>query len=230
MKFNSKTLVALLAFAAIAAMTVTALAEFGSGAVTEGKTYTTEEMLTDAIQDEYMALAEYEAIVAAYGDGNPFSNLIKAEEYHITLLTGLFEAYGYAVPVNDAADRVALPDSLSASYDVGAEVEINNTAMYETFLAQDVPEDVAVVFSALKDASGNHLTAFQQAGGRAGGMRGSSRWSTANDADDDTTGYRNGSCMTDGRRGGGNRNGSSARGNGGLNRDNCPFLAGDTNP
>lgn len=229
MKFNSKTLVTLLALAAIAATTVTALAEFGSGAVTEGKTYTTEEMLTYAIQDEYMALAEYEAIVAAYGDGNPFSNLIEAEKYHITLLTGLFETYGYAVPANDAADRVALPDSLSASYDVGVEAETNNIAMYETFLAQDVPDDVAAVFSALKDASGNHLTAFQQAGGRpgVGGMnaygRGNARWS----ADDENNDWY-GACM--GGQRGGNRSDSGTRGNGGRNRGNCPYLADDTNP
>jgi hypothetical protein len=231
MKFNMKTLVALLALAAIAATAVTALAEFGSGAVKEGETYTTQEMLTYAIQDEYMALAEYEAIVAAYGDGNPFSNLIEAEKYHVTLLTGLFEAYGYAVPANDAANRIALPESLDAAYDVGAEAETNNIAMYETFLAQDVPADVAQVFSALKDASGNHLAAFQQAGGRSGmgGMRGNSRWSSDDETDDATSGYRSGSCVTDDRRGG-NRNDSSTRGNGGCNRDNCPCLADDTNP
>ncbi len=231
MKFKSKTLVALLVLAVAAAMTLTALAEFGSGAVSQGQTYTTEEMLTYAIQDEYMARAEYAAIIAAYGEYTPFTNLMEAEEYHITLLTGLFEAYGYTVPADESAALVVLPDSLAAALDVGAAAETNNIAMYETFLAQDVPSDVAAVFSALKDASGNHLTAFTQAGGRAGAGRMAAYGHTDTDTrgygrmygDDSTRGYC-GMYNSDtrmGRRNGGNRNGSATRGTG-WNRDNCP--------
>lgn len=232
MKFHSKTLITLLVLAVTAAMTLTALAEFGSGAVTEGQTYTTEEMLTYAIQDEYMALAEYEAIVAAYGDSNPFSNLIEAEEYHIALLTGLFETYGYTVPINDASSWVALPNSLDNAYEVGAEAEINNIAMYESFLAQDVPDDLASVFSALKDASGNHLSAFDQAGDRPGfyGMNANERENANGNARDDANGRQNGSCMDNGARNGGSRDSFRARGEAGQNRDNCPVYTDDSNP
>ena len=211
MKTHSKTLIVILVLAVAAAMTLTALAEYGSGAVTGGQTYTTEEMLTYAIQDEYMALAEYRGIVAAFGDSNPFTNLIEAEEYHVALLAGLFETYGYAVPVDDAASRVALPDTLESAYELGAEAELGNIAMYETFLAQDVPSDVAAVFSALKDASGNHLTAFERNGDRPGmGGRNADGRGNANG---------NNSCMGGGR---GARNCGSDN-----NRENCPVYVDD---
>lgn len=225
MKFHSKTLIAVVVLAIAATMTLGALAEFGSGAVTETQDYTTEEMLTYAIQDEYMALAEYRAIIAEYGESNPFSNLIEAEEYHITLLEDLFEAYGYAVPVDDAADRVTLPGSLAEAYEVGAEAETNNIKMYETFLAQDVPADVAAVFSALKDASGNHLTAFERDGYRAG------RGNENGDAKANARGARNGTCLNDGdgTRNGGGRTNSDSRG-AGRNRDNCPVYSDSVTP
>lgn len=228
MKFHKKTLVAVLVLAVAAALALTALAEYGSGAVNEGQTYTTEEMLTYAIEDEYMALAGYRAIVAAYGEYTPFTNLIEAEEYHISLLADLFETYGYAVPIDDAANQVALPDSLSAAFDVGAAAERNNIAMYETFLAQGAPEDVAAVFSVLKDASNNHLAAFEQVGGRAGvGGQNGGRGNACGNA----RGYRGGSCMYDNgdARNGCGRNGSRSRGTG-WNRENCPFYAEDANP
>ena len=230
MKLSTKTLIVVFALAVAAAMTLTALAEYGSGAVTAGTTYTTEEMLTYAIQDEYMALAEYEAIVAAYGDSNPFSNLIPAEEHHIALLTDLFTVYGYAVPVNDAADRVALPESLDAAYETGVEVETSNIAMYETFLAQDVPDDVSAVFEALRDASANHQAAFEQAAGRtgSGGQNAYGRGYMNGNAGGRA--YRDGTCMGGtGTQYGGSRNNSGSRGNA-WNRDDCPMFADDTNP
>lgn len=244
MKLSTKTLIVVFALAVAAAMTLTALAEYGSGAVTEGTTYTTEEMLTYAIQDEYMALAEYEAIVAAYGDSNPFTNLIPAEEHHIALLEGLFADYGYAVPENDAAGRVALPDSLDAAYDVGVEAELNNIAMYETFLAQGAPDDVTAVFEALKEASESHLTAFEQAADRTGlgGQNAYGRGNASDDANGNTNKngstnenartYRDGTCMDDGAgaQNGGSRNNSGSRGNANQNRGNCPACTDDTNP
>ena len=52
---------------------------YGAAAVSEGETYTIEEMLVYAIQDEYMAEASYLAIMEAFGTVKPFTSIAKAE-------------------------------------------------------------------------------------------------------------------------------------------------------
>ena len=136
---------------------------FGAAALSEGKTYTVEEMLTYAIQDEYLARAEYKVIMDAYGEQRPFINIMKAEGVHIQRLLPLFTAYGVTVPEDTALEHTVKPDSLQAAYEAGVTAEVHNIAMYEAFLKQeDLPDDVRAVFEALMRASGNHLRAFEQ--------------------------------------------------------------------
>lgn len=134
---------------------------YGAAGAATDSAYTLEEMLTYAIQDEYLAQAEYAAIMEEYGQVSPFNNIIKAEESHISSLVILFDDYEFAVPINDASDRVVLPDALEDSYGIGVEAEIQNIAMYEKFLEQDLPDDVRVVFEELLAGSENHLKAFE---------------------------------------------------------------------
>lgn len=158
-----KLLVTLTALMLLAALPVFALAEdgFGSSAVTAGQTYTLEQMLTYAIQDEYMAQAEYAAILSKYQSGAPLSNIARAEETHISFLKTLFAAYGFTLPENTAAARVAIPATLEEAYQAGVQAENANIAMYDTFLAQTgLPEDVRETFTALRNASQSHLAAF----------------------------------------------------------------------
>ncbi|MEA4806739.1 hypothetical protein LNN31_17900 [Acetobacterium wieringae] len=138
----------------------------GSAAALADDSYTLEEMLTYAIQDEYAAQAEYAKIISVYGSVKPYKNIVKAEEKHISALLPLFEASGFAVPVNDAAADVVLPDSLKASYQVGVDAEIMNIDMYQRFLAEDLPQNVRTVFESLMLASESHLAAFERAVGR----------------------------------------------------------------
>ena len=145
-------------------MPLVALGEtpFGAAALSEGKTYTVEEMLTYAIQDEYLAQAEYKVIMDAYGEQRPFINIMKAEGVHVQRLLPLFTAYGVTVPEDTALELTVKPDSLAAAYEAGVTAEVNNIAMYEAFLKQeDLPDDVRAVFEALTRASGNHLRAFE---------------------------------------------------------------------
>lgn len=123
-------------------------------------TYSIEEMLTMAIQDEYLARQEYESILEEYGDIRPFTNIIQAEVMHIEMLEPLFAAYKITIPEDDAIDHVVLPETLEESYAIGVQAEVNNIAMYERFLEEDVPEDVQDVFQRLMNASYNHLEAF----------------------------------------------------------------------
>ena len=142
---------------------------FGAAALSEGKTYTVEEMLTYAIQDEYLARAEYKVIMDAYGEQRPFINIMKAEGVHVQRLLPLFTAYGVTVPEDTALEHTVKPDSLAAAYEAGVTAEVNNIAMYEAFLKQeDLPDDVRAVFEALTRASGNHLRAFEQNANKQG--------------------------------------------------------------
>lgn len=132
-----------------------------SAVVDPNTTYTVEEMLTYAIQDEYMAQAEYQAIIDTFGEIRPFSKIVLAEQTHIDLLLPLFDAYGVSVPENTAANNVVIPESITSALATGVEAEQANILMYQTFLAQDnVPDDVKTVFQTLISASQHHLTAF----------------------------------------------------------------------
>ena len=121
-----------------------------------------EEMLNYAINDEYMALSEYKAIVEEFGDVMPFVRIISAEETHISTLLNLFVTYGYNVPEDQTQNYVVIPESITAAVATAIEAEEANIAMYETFLAQeDLPDDVRLVFEQLLAASEHHLQAFQ---------------------------------------------------------------------
>lgn len=135
---------------------------YGAAALSESESYTLEQMLTYALQDEYLARAEYRAIMDKYGADRPFSRVIRAEERHISQLLPLFEAHGLTAPEDEGALHVALPENLAEIYQTGITVEENNIAMYEGFLKQELPEDVRAVFQALMRASENHLRAFQR--------------------------------------------------------------------
>jgi len=124
---------------------------------------TVEEMLVYAISDEYLAQAEYQAIIATFGTVKPFTNIVLAEQTHIDLLLPLFETYGFVVPENTAESAVVIPESITAAIATGVDAETANIALYELFLAKtDLPDDVRAVFTLLRDASIKHLAAFSK--------------------------------------------------------------------
>jgi len=164
---TTKMLATMLAL--ILAVTIPVLSLAEAAALTTGKTYTTEEMLNLAIQDEYAAQAEYTAILGAFPTETRLSNLIKAENTHITILTALMEAYGFTVPENTAAGQANVPATLEEVYTAGLQLETQNITMYETFLAQEnLPDSLGSVFTTLKNASQNHLESFTRATQRNG--------------------------------------------------------------
>jgi len=116
-----------------------------------------EKMLTYAIEDEYLARTEYELAIKVLGDEKPFNSIINSEEYHIKWLKELFDKYGYTIPQDKSYDYLNEPQSLEQALDFGVHAEIENIDMYERFLSQDIPEDVRVVFTKLRDASKGHL-------------------------------------------------------------------------
>lgn len=185
---------------------------YGASAAAKDEDYTLEEMLTYAIQDEYLARATYQSILDKYGIQRPFSNIVKAEERHISLLLPLFEAHDVAVPADDALKLVVVPESVEAAYPEEVEAEKVNIAMYEDFLKEDLPEDVALVFERLENASENHLKAFENAAaGNIGTGAGNGR-RAGNSADRNTGTGNAGARARGGARGAGAMNGNNGAG------------------
>ena len=137
--------------------------DYGSLGALDNTTFTIEEMLIYAIQDEYTAKQEYTYIINNFDITKPFTNIIKSEDTHIDLLLPLFEAYGITTIEDTSLDHVVTIDDIEEAFATGVQAEILNIAMYNLFLEQDnLPNDIKDVFIQLRDASENHLDAFQK--------------------------------------------------------------------
>ncbi|MBP2641976.1 MAG: hypothetical protein H6Q66_2927 [Firmicutes bacterium] len=137
--------------------------DYGARGALQTPKPTLQEMLNFAIQDEYLAKAQYSAILDTFGKVRPFSNIVQAEGQHIAELQPLFNDRGLDVPSDESKPYVVNPQSLADAMKIGEQAEIDNIAMYEHFLRQpDVPEDVKAVFSRLLAASQRHLNAFRR--------------------------------------------------------------------
>lgn len=138
-------------------------AAYGAASAQADTDLTLADMLTYAMQDEYLAEAEYNLIMEHWGTQRPFSNIMVSEQAHQSWLTDLFTKYEVALP--DKAEVTAhavLPASLEEAFATGVEAEIENIAMYERFLEQELPEDVRAVFERLRNASEHHKQAFER--------------------------------------------------------------------
>jgi hypothetical protein len=112
--------------------------------------YTLEEMLNYALLDEYTTEAAAAAVNAKFGEQTPFAELQALTAQRILLLKGLFESYGFAIPLNTAAENLKVPSSLQAAYSAGLKAETRKIQMYEAFLAQaGLPDSVRTAFEEL---------------------------------------------------------------------------------
>lgn len=136
--------------------------DYGAKGASSRTDYTLEDMLLYALQDEHLALAEYEAIMEAYGAERPYLNIAEAERTHIGYVEDLYAELGWDVPDFDASAHVTVPSSLEEAASIGVQAEIDNIAMYESFLAENLPETVRDVFTDLKESSEKHLAAFER--------------------------------------------------------------------
>ena len=145
----------------------------GAKAASQDTSYTLNEILNYAIEDEYLAKAEYAAIIETFDVTRPFTNIIRAESNHIAELLPLFEAYQVPVPAESSvAGQAVIPATLAETFAIGVEAEEKNIAMYEAFLKQDLPDDVREVFENLRDGSIKHLAAFERGVSRDGATAG----------------------------------------------------------
>lgn len=155
------------ATAATAATATTSTAgAWGATAALADSDLTVEDMLTYALQDEYLARAEYVAIMARFGVARPFSNIKESEDSHIAWLGEAFAARAMALPADAAAPFVVMPNTLKEAFEAGVSAEVANIAMYDSFLAEPEMKDgsnnaIRDLFTRLRRASENHLRAFR---------------------------------------------------------------------
>jgi len=160
--------------AAMIALTITAVSAaaadgntaWGARAAQADTERSVEEMLKYAIQDEYLARAEYRAIMGKYGEIRPFANIVESEESHIAWLKDAYASRGLKVPADEAAAFIIVPASLEEAFRTGVAAEVDNIAMYDSFISSKLisaPENSSLkdLFERLRDASKNHLAAFQ---------------------------------------------------------------------
>lgn len=137
-------------------------ATYGAKSAALKTSWTLEEMLQYSIEDEFMARAEYKYVITAFGDQNPFSNILAAEETHINSIKGLYTTRKLPVPEDKSGLYLVKPDSVKDALELGVEAEIANISMYKGFLATpNLPDDVKIVFTQLQAGSESHLSAFK---------------------------------------------------------------------
>jgi hypothetical protein len=147
-----------------------AAAQYGAAAVRENQKYTPAQMLTFALEDEYLAGARYSAVVEKFGNTRPFARFVAAEKRHAALLKPLMAKYNVPVPEDRSASFVVVPATLMAAVKTSAEAEKNTIRMYDVFIKQQLPDDVKLVFSLLRSASLRHLQAFERNLARLDGL------------------------------------------------------------
>ena len=133
--------------------------------------------LNEALDDEYLAWATYDQVIADFGEVRPFSNIRESEARHIEALCTLFARYGLSVPENPWPGKVARYASLQAACEAGVTAEIANGEMYKRLLGATQRPDILAVLRNLQEASQQrHLAAFQRCAQRsAGGGGGTGR-------------------------------------------------------
>jgi hypothetical protein len=122
--------------------------------------YSIEDMLVYALLDEIHARDTYIAMIEVYGEIKPLTHIMDAEQRHIDLLLPLFETYQIELPVSDYVPVV--PQTIEEVMLLGQQAEIANIALYESFLTQELPDDIKEVFTSLVEASNHHLEAFSK--------------------------------------------------------------------
>lgn len=136
--------------------------DYGAIGALNALTQTLPQMLTYAIQDEYLAQARYEDILQKFGYVRTFAQIKEAEMRHINALLPLFERYQVPLPEDISQVFVTTPETIKDAYAAGVQGEIDNIAMYDRFLSFDLPPDVRTVFTQLRNVSLNHLDAFER--------------------------------------------------------------------
>jgi hypothetical protein len=119
-------------------------------------------MLTATLQDEYHAQTVYQGVLNDFGSIRPFVNIVSAEARHAQAISQLFATRRLDVPPS-AWTVASVPHftTVPAACAAAATAEVENIALYDRYLALDLPADVRTVFTNNRAASATaHLPAF----------------------------------------------------------------------
>ena len=125
------------------------------------------QALLEALDDERRAEARYRAVLATFGQVQPFSRIVQAEVRHQDELLSLFRWHGVAVPLDPWKDHPpAAPDTLEAACAEGVQGEAATVALYDRLLATVKEPDLRATFHRLQAVSrDHHLPAFRACAG-----------------------------------------------------------------
>lgn len=118
---------------------------------------------------EYNSAAQYGAVIAKFGQVEPYVSIKAAEERHISALTRQLERFGVTVPPNPYEGKVDAPASLEAAAKAWAVGEVANVEMYDDLLAEVDDAGLERVLTNLRRASEeSHLPLFEAAAEKGG--------------------------------------------------------------
>lgn len=121
------------------------------------------EGLLRALNDEYHAWAVYAKVTEDLGQVRPFTNIQRAEAWHINTLKGLLTRYAVTIPPNPWVGNVPTFATRQAACAAGVQAELDNAGLYDQLLTTTQRADILQVYRALQRASNqNHLRAFQR--------------------------------------------------------------------
>lgn len=127
---------------------------------------TVRDMMTAALQDERTVARFYQQILGRFGDARPFNRLQPAELRHASAIEFLFQKREWPMPDMPVEAAPDMPDKYADAVNLAYRQEVENVAMYDAFLDQDLPADVREVFLNLRAASAQrHMRALARHGG-----------------------------------------------------------------
>jgi hypothetical protein len=130
----------------------------GQGSGSEPLTATEIEALNLALDDEYHALAVYQAVIATFGEVEPFVEIAASEQRHIDALLNHYDKHGFAIPENPWIGNVPTFESVQQACQAGVAAEIGNAELYERLFRMTDDASLLRVFTNLRNASLNsHL-------------------------------------------------------------------------
>ncbi len=119
--------------------------------------------LEQAIDEEYLALNTYQAVLTQLGNIQPFTRITPAEQQHVNALGALFSKYDLTTPGNPGLDPTPVFANRQAACQAGVQIETADAALYDVLLPiVTAHADLVQVFTNLQAASLNdHLPAFE---------------------------------------------------------------------
>lgn len=118
---------------------------------------------------EYLAAAQYSAVIDEFGEVQPYVSIRAAEFRHVNALTRQLARFGVTAPDNPYVGTVAAPESLEAAARAWAVGEVANVEMYDGLLTRTSDPGLVRVLTNLRRASQEaHLPMFEAAAAHGG--------------------------------------------------------------